>query len=348
MEDFGRVLYEAVLVSFGKVLAKYNVFAQGYVLRDVGKEIVDYLKRQGLDFEETGDLEDLDNIIQKFVQNGFAENLQVKPADVGQMYIWKGIYGYNAYRELFDLTENPFLSCPLNLCLYYLADKNHQRMHLIKKTFDDETQTTVSQYEIVDQDALPAIREDPLVVEVARLYDVVRRREELYRQQALTDSLTEMYNRRYLLDEGNRLILQSQRSKQPFSVLMIDIDRFKTINDTYGHVTGDVALCIVASLCRQSVRQTDVLGRFGGEEFVALLPNTALNRAHDLAERLRRGIASSRIQANNGDCFSLTVSIGAASFDQTVVDFEHLLSRADEALFAAKNAGRNQVCLFGQ
>jgi diguanylate cyclase (GGDEF)-like protein len=104
----------------------------------------------------------------------------------------------------------------------------------------------------------------------------------------------------------------------------------------------------VASLCRQSVRQTDVLGRFGGEEFVALLPNTALNRAHDLAERLRRGIASSRIQANNGDCFSLTVSIGAASFDQTVVDFEHLLSRADEALFAAKNAGRNQVCLFGQ
>ena len=178
MKDFERVLYEALLVAFGKVMAKYNVFAQGIILKDVGKEIIEYLNRHDFQFEETGELDDLAVLTELFVQNGFADKLDIKPADKGQTYTWHNLYGMAAYKELFDMSDNPFLSCPLNLSLYYLADKHHKTMRLYRKTFDMQHNITESQYDIVDKDVPQEGDDDidPLVIENARLYELAQER----------------------------------------------------------------------------------------------------------------------------------------------------------------------------
>ena len=176
MDDFHNVLYEAVLVAFGKVLAKYNIFTQGVILKDVGKEIIEYLNSHGFQFQETGHLSDLEDLTQLFVKSGFADGLEIEPADKGQNYIWRNLHGIAAYKELFDIADNPFLSCPLNLCLYYVADKHNKTMRLHKKSFDMEHQTAESQYELVDKQPCEAGTVDPLVIENVRLYELAQER----------------------------------------------------------------------------------------------------------------------------------------------------------------------------
>jgi signal transduction histidine kinase len=171
MEDFQRVLYEAILVAFGKVLSKYNVFAQSSILRDVGGEIIGYLNSHGFGFDEKGDLEDLSKLTELFVKNGFAEKLDIEPADKGSNYIWHNLYGVDAYEELHRIADNPFLSCPLNLCLFYVADKQNKTMQLHKKSFDRVNNRVESQYEIVDKQRGRGEGFDALVIENARLYD---------------------------------------------------------------------------------------------------------------------------------------------------------------------------------
>ena len=176
MQDFEKRLYEALLVAFGKILAKYNAFAQGSILRDVGKEIIEYLNSHDFQFEETGELDDLSILTGLFVKNGFAEKLDIEPADKGQNYIWHNLYGVDAYKELHDITDNPFLACPLNLCLYYLADKHNKTLRLYRKTFDMEHNITEAQYEVVDKDIPNAQDFDALIIENARLYELAQER----------------------------------------------------------------------------------------------------------------------------------------------------------------------------
>lgn len=175
MNNFKQTLYEALLVAFGKTLAKYNAFAQATILRDVGRELIDYLHRHGFEFEETGAPEDLARLTSLFVENGFAERLDVLPADRGNNYVWHNLYGRDAYQELHEVSDNPFLACPLNLCLYYLADKHHKTMRLLEKSFSSDG-VVESQYEVVDQAPLDDAELDPLVLENARLYELARER----------------------------------------------------------------------------------------------------------------------------------------------------------------------------
>lgn len=115
-------------------------------------------------------------MIELFVKNGFAESLDIEPADQGQNYVWHNLYGIAAYKELHEIVDNPFLSCPLNLCLYYLADKHNKTMRLHRKTFDVESKTAESQYEIVDKDCPADAEFDPLIIENARLYELAQER----------------------------------------------------------------------------------------------------------------------------------------------------------------------------
>lgn len=176
MEDFERTLYESLLVAFGKILAKYNAFAQGSILRDVGKEIIEYLNRHGFEFEENGDVSDLARLTNLFIENGFAEKLEVSPAEKGHNYVWHNLYGRAAYKELHDISDNPFLACPLNLCLYYLAQKHGKTMRLLDKHFHGDCDVVESQYEVVDAAPLEAGDLDPLVIENARLYELAQER----------------------------------------------------------------------------------------------------------------------------------------------------------------------------
>ncbi|MCF7802980.1 MAG: hypothetical protein K9N46_07870 [Candidatus Marinimicrobia bacterium] len=185
MENFKMVLYEALLVAFGKVMAKYNIFAQGKILEDVGKEILAYLNQHGFDFEEKGEISDLADLTEKFVENGFAGELTTEPAEKGQNFIWENLYGIEAYAELHEVTDNPFLACPLNLCLYHIADKHNKTMKLHRKSFDMENKSAESQYEIVDKESTLSNDLDPLVIENARLYDLAQER---------ADKLEKAYN----------------------------------------------------------------------------------------------------------------------------------------------------------
>lgn len=176
MQNFDKALHEGTLVAFGKVLAKYNVFAQDSILKDAGKDLLTYLRRHGLEFVETGDLSDLGKLVELFVKNGFARDLVVTPADKGDNYIWSDLFLLDAYKELQDSTDNPFLSCPLNLCLSYLADRHHKFMKLHEKTFDTQKRLTISNWELIDKVPVADSGFDPLVIENARLVELAEER----------------------------------------------------------------------------------------------------------------------------------------------------------------------------
>ncbi|PWF55319.1 diguanylate cyclase [Massilia glaciei] len=174
--------------------------------------------------------------------------------------------------------------------------------------------------------------------------DVTERRamEEELRRLSVTDSLTGVANRRHLMALGEREIERRRRSTKPLSLLMLDIDHFKRVNDTYGHPAGDCVIRAVASRCAALLRSTDTVGRIGGEEFAIMLPMTPLAAAHELAERIRREIAAKVVPwEDTGIAF--TVSIGLAQVNDNSSDFASLVGRADAALYAAKQGGRNRT-----
>ena len=159
---------------------------------------------------------------------------------------------------------------------------------------------------------------------------------------AITDSLTGLHNRRHLLELARHELQRARRYQLPMSVFMLDIDEFKRVNDTYGHAIGDQVLQGVAECCRQELRGVDVLGRYGGDEFAAVLPETGLPAACQVAERLRESIAQRALDTKAGQV-TVTVSLGVAVLDDEHLAPETLLDHADQALYVAKQSGRNRV-----
>jgi diguanylate cyclase (GGDEF)-like protein/PAS domain S-box-containing protein len=161
-------------------------------------------------------------------------------------------------------------------------------------------------------------------------------------QYATIDSLTQLFNRRAWLEHGRRLVALAQRSSRPISLILLDADHFKRVNDTYGHDVGDQVLQMISACIQQHVRASDVIGRYGGEEFVILLPDTGSEAAGAVAERLRVVIAGRTLALPEHD-LSLTVSQGIATMQGQGCDLGLLLEYADQALYQAKRARRNTV-----
>lgn len=168
-------------------------------------------------------------------------------------------------------------------------------------------------------------------------------------QESITDPLTGLFNRRYL---DRRIVEEFQRAmrfEQPFSIFLLDIDHFKNLNDTYGHQVGDMALKKLGHLITESVREVDVAIRYGGEEIMVILPNTRIENAFELAERLRKQIEETIMVAANSrkeqPAIHLTVSIGVSEyqFSDGWDNAQKVLQRADKALYQAKDQGRNRV-----
>lgn len=162
---------------------------------------------------------------------------------------------------------------------------------------------------------------------------------------AMTDELTGLYNRRAFMMALEKQLATASRAKRDLSVLALDIDYFKKINDKYGHTVGDVTLRHFADIVTNTIRIQDVFGRVGGEEFSIILPDTDVDAAVTLAERIRVAVDDTSIPNADGD-IHFTVSIGVACFDATNDNSAALLKHADEALYEAKGAGRNQVKVF--
>ena len=162
-------------------------------------------------------------------------------------------------------------------------------------------------------------------------------------RMAVTDPLTLAYNRRHFFHVGERELQRSHATDGLLSVLLLDVDNFKTVNDQHGHAVGDRVLKQVALACANGVRDNDLLARFGGEEFVALLPATGLLEAAGVAERLRCAVESLAIAGEGDAVIRPTVSIGVASVTLSASSLDSLLASADRAMYMAKRSGRNRV-----
>lgn len=177
-----------------------------------------------------------------------------------------------------------------------------------------------------------------VVIENARLYREISR-------ISVTDGLTGIYNRRYLMDALEREFSRASRHKEAFSLIMVDIDHFKKVNDTYGHQTGDVVLKETARILNDALRKSDTIGRYGGEEFCIILPETTLEGARAVAENLR-ALVEAHVFHSGDTSLRATASLGVSSFPvEGITSSADLLKRADEALYRAKEGGRNRVCV---
>jgi diguanylate cyclase (GGDEF)-like protein len=175
------------------------------------------------------------------------------------------------------------------------------------------------------------------------LQDELKRSNEMLKELSNTDPLTQLFNRRYMMEVLDREMQRTARKGSPISILLMDIDNFKKVNDTYGHQLGDVVLVNVASVIKKHLRTYDVAARYGGEEFVAILPETPLDEAMAAAERIRTATQQSSY-ANKLQNLKVTISIGVATFPMPGLDsVDDLIRIADEGLYKAKSEGRNRV-----
>ena len=187
-----------------------------------------------------------------------------------------------------------------------------------------------------------------LLIKKIKLYETVK-------ELAIVDELTQVFVRHHFMERLEEELKRSIRFKLPLTVLMLDIDLFKRYNDEFGHLVGDATLKDVAELLKRNLRRVDLVGRYGGEEFVVAMPETRVMNAAEVAERIRSNIARHDFQVYN-DKTKVTVSQGIAVFDgETVADSEtadtkaivaELIRMADEAMYKAKEEGRNRVCLY--
>ncbi len=207
--------------------------------------------------------------------------------------------------------------------------------------------------------------EDKVLSRTSSLYRRAKKeKEEQYRKNIeleelnTTDSLTGLKNRRFFFGdeqdkkshgEMRRLFLEAQRSENVLSVIILDGDHFKRVNDTFGHQIGDERLKEIANIIKSTARESDIVGKYGGEEFIVVLQNTNIEQAKILAERINKNVEDAKLPNNKQT--TQTISAGVAFFDPKVssdiTDEKVLIGQADEALYAAKKSGRNRVITFG-
>jgi len=218
-----------------------------------------------------------------------------------------------------------------------------------RQLFDQESDRRLKTIEIIHN--VENTRKD---AEIYQLRNVELQREVEERKQAQSalerlatiDTLTGLANRRYFLELAERAFYQAQRYNRPLSVVMIDVDNFKQINDTFGHAAGDQVLAAISKRMQQVLRRSDILGRYGGDEFVVLLPETGQEGARRMTERLREAVARNVETIGKLD-LPVSLSVGvASSFGMTNVTLDQLLQRADKALYTSKQSGRDRVTAF--
>jgi len=183
---------------------------------------------------------------------------------------------------------------------------------------------------------------------LAQQYILGFKRAILYHQVqelAITDSLTSIFTRKHYLERLDEEIDYSKKFIYPLSLLMIDIDHFKDYNDRYGHLVGDAILRVVAKIIKDNLRQIDLIGRYGGEEFSVALTNTDKNGAILAAERIRQAVGANIVKVYDEE-LKVTISIGISVFSDDTQEAGALIENSDSALYKAKEAGRNRVCLF--
>jgi diguanylate cyclase (GGDEF)-like protein len=185
-------------------------------------------------------------------------------------------------------------------------------------------------------------------VRIIKLEEQLREAHRKMEVLAMEDGLTGLFNRRAIEEHAGAELDLAKRKERALSVLLLDIDHFKSINDRYGHKSGDEALRQLANILSENLRQYDRAGRWGGEEFIVILPETELQEAMHVAERLRSRVEQASISPENGETFSMQISLGVASVCAPYPSLAKLIDAADTALYEAKQSGRNRVRCYDQ
>lgn len=256
--------------------------------------------------------------------------------------IWGDIQGKTCWKVLQTDQVGPCSFCTNNRLL--------DEFGVPKKVYVWEFQNTVNKrwYQCRDQairwidGRLVRLEIATDITEKMHVEEELRAAKKYADELALKDDLTGLKNRRAFFEQGNRIFEQSKRFKHPISVIMMDIDHFKMINDNYGHSIGDKVLQAVAEPLQRLVREIDIVARMGGEEFSFVLPETGLEDAANLAERLRSEIEN-LVVTNDGQKIKITASFGVANCKDGDKSIGALITDADDALYVAKKKGRNQV-----
>jgi len=243
-----------------------------------------------------------------------------------------------------------------DVCRALKSDSKTREIPVIFLTADTSEASIEKAYEIGGNDYVTKpFRPKELLARVHRelqmqalIRELKMSREEMKRL-AITDGLTHLYNRRYFSEISRDIFRIAHRDHKALSVIMLDIDHFKRVNDTYGHQAGDEVIRELAAILQAQKRESDIVCRYGGEEFVILLPETETEGAKKVAEKIRRSVMDHPVSAGEGTDIEFTVSLGVAEVDHpNDRSIEEALSRADDALYEAKENGRNRVCISGR
>ncbi len=219
-----------------------------------------------------------------------------------------------------------------------ISGTKNNEIHILARVFDTMCATIREK-----MDAL-AEHQSHLEDEVSKRTEELAQTNDLLKKISRTDELTRLPNRRDIREKIQYEVSRYDRSKRKFSLLFVDIDKFKDFNDQYGHVCGDIVLKTVADTMRNSLRKQDIIARWGGEEFLALLPETILSGAALVAERLRKKIADVEIAFGN-QTLHVTITVGVAEYDERL-GMDHSINLADRALYRGKQTGRNKIEVF--
>ena len=230
-----------------------------------------------------------------------------------------GISGYETCRELKDMSETR------DIPVIFVTGRDNIE--------DEEMGLRIGAVDYITKPIRPVILSARVDTHVT-----LKRQQDRLLQLAMHDQLTGLYNRHYMLEMVDQRLARARRHNTPLSLLIVDLDHFKQINDTHGHIVGDQILEEVSTLLNQQCRTEDTVTRFGGEEFLILMEPCSLNQAHYKAEVMRHQI--SELMPSG---IKVTVSIGAAEFSDSDTNFNDMLKRADDALYRAKANGRNQT-----
>ena len=253
--------------------------------------------------------------------------------------------GYNLNLQL-KLCVDDKLTSKLIACTDYLSVKQHA----IERgaVFDKEVNIQLEDQTISLLLSATAMEFENQASLLFTLIDISERKatEEQLRLMATIDSLSQLFNRRHFMELSAEHLSRCKRNQLPLSVFMLDIDHFKSINDNYSHATGDEVIQMVSQVMKQHVRDGDVVGRLGGEEFAVVLADKDQQSAMIVAERIRNAVAELKFTSAFEQEFQLTISIGVSVLDNRELDIEAMLAEADHALYQAKGQGRNQTCLF--
>jgi diguanylate cyclase (GGDEF)-like protein len=222
------------------------------------------------------------------------------------------------------------------------SEQDNDDKILANQKDNNQEKNMLSNKQYIVLDALTNLS-NTVIEELNKANDELHDSKDKIQDQANRDYLTNLYNRRYFNEISQHHINLLSREEKPICVMMIDIDKFKNVNDNYGHSIGDDCIKLLATILENNIRNSDIIARFGGDEFAIILPNTQLQNAIELAEKLRLIVMNQKIDVKN-DVVKFTISIGVDKVNYLKDNsIEESLNRADKALYKAKHRGRNQV-----